>query len=99
MDRIELRRWTEDALERHDRDARERGETIQDVTVPEIVDAVWGRIPLEVRRQSSRAQVQASLTMLTLRRGIVLARGEGARASAATEAPPVDEFTAPELEP
>jgi hypothetical protein len=73
MDRGELRSWVEDALSRHDRDARERGETISDVRVQEIVDAVWGRLPLEVRRGTSRAAVQASLTMLTLRHGI--ARG------------------------
>jgi len=73
MDRSELRAWIEDALTRHDRDARERGEAVTDVAVDDIVDAVWGRLPLEVRRQTSRAQVQASLTMLTLRHGI--ARG------------------------
>lgn len=72
MNRTELRAWIEDALARHDRDARERDEDAASVTVTEIVDAVWGRLPLEVRRQSSRAQVQASLTMLTLRRGIAL---------------------------
>jgi len=55
---------------RHDRDARERDESVEGVTVSEIVDAVWGRLPLQVRRQTSRAQVQASLTMLTLRSGI-----------------------------
>jgi hypothetical protein len=70
MRRAELRGWVEDALSRHDRDARERDETIEGVTVPEIVDAVWGRLPLEVRRQTTRAQVQASLTMLTLRTGM-----------------------------
>lgn len=73
MDRSELRGWIEDALSRHERDVRERDETVSDVTVEEIVDAVWGRLPLEVRRATSRAQVQASLTMLTLRHGI--ARG------------------------
>jgi hypothetical protein len=70
MDRSELRRWVEDALARHDRDTRERGESVENVTVPEIVDAVWGRLPLEIRRQTTQAQVQASLTMITLRRGI-----------------------------
>ncbi len=83
MDRTELRRWIEDALTRHDRDARERSETVEDVTVDEIVDAVWGRLPVEIRRRTSRAQVQASLTMLTLRRGIAMARtdaeGSGGR--------------------
>lgn len=76
MDRAELRRWTEDALSRHDRDTRERGETHANttVTVDEIVDAVWGRLPLGVRRQTTRAQVQASLIMLTLRHGIAMAR-------------------------
>jgi hypothetical protein len=86
MDRSELRAWIEDALTRHDRDVRERGETVADVAVDEIVDAVWGRLPLEVRRRTSRAQVQASLTMLTLRHGI--ARGlptEQARGGAAVE--------------
>ena len=73
MDRSELRAWIEDALTRHERDVRERDESVADVAVDEIVDAVWGRLPLEVRRQTSRAQVQASLTMLTLRHGI--ARG------------------------
>jgi hypothetical protein len=70
VDRAELRRWVEDALARHDRDARERDESIENVTVVEIVDAVWGRLPLEIRRQTSRANVQASLTMLTLRSGL-----------------------------
>lgn len=70
MNRAELRRWVEDALARHDRDARERDESIENVTVAEIVDAVWGRLPLEIRRQTSRANVQASLTMLTLRSGL-----------------------------
>ncbi len=74
MDRGELRSWVEDALARHDRDARERGETVENVTVPEIMDAVWGRLPLEVRRANSRGQVQASLTMITLRRGIAAQR-------------------------
>jgi hypothetical protein len=70
VDRAELRRWVEDALARHDRDARERDESIENVTVAEIVDAVWGRLPLEIRRQTTRANVQASLTMLTLRSGL-----------------------------
>jgi hypothetical protein len=74
--RAELRAWVEDALSRHDRDARERDETIEGVTVSEIVDAVWGRLPLEVRRQTTRAQVQASLTMLTLRTGMANAAGD-----------------------
>lgn len=74
MDRAELRNWVEDALNRHDRDARERGESVENVTVAEIVDAVWGRLPLEVRRATSRGQVQASLTMITLRRGIAAQR-------------------------
>ena len=72
MDRGELRAWIEDALVRHDRDARERDETIERATVEEILDAVWGRLPVEVRRQTTRAQVQAGLTMLTLRSGIAL---------------------------
>jgi len=70
MDRSQLRGWIEDAMRRHDRDVAERGEEVANVTVDEIVDAVWGRLPLEVRREVSRAQVQASLTVLTLRRGI-----------------------------
>ena len=76
MDTGELRNWIEDALTRHDRDTRERGETVTSVTVPEIVDAVWGRLPLEVRRQVTRAQVQASLTMIALRRGIAMTRDD-----------------------
>ncbi len=88
MDRSQLRQWIEDALARHDRDAAERGETVANVTVDEIVDAVWGRLPLEVRREASRAQVQASLTVLTLRRGIVLAReDEGPRGLGHATAP------------
>ncbi len=74
-----MRQWIEDALARHDRDARERGEEVANVTVDEIVDAVWGRLPLEVRRQASRARVQASLTVLTLQRGIALARDDDRR--------------------
>jgi hypothetical protein len=80
VDRSQLRQWIEDALARHDRDARERGEEVANVTVDEIVDAVWGRLPLEVRREVSRAQVQASLTVLTLQRGIALARDDDRRA-------------------
>lgn len=68
MQVVELRRWIEDALARHNRDALERAEEpAVDVTTSEIVDAVWGRLPLAVRREASRAQVQASLTMLSLR--------------------------------
>jgi len=67
MDVAELRRWIEDALTRHQRDVRERAETLAEPTTDEVVDAVWGRLPLAVRREVSRAQVQASLTMLTLR--------------------------------
>ena len=63
-------------MARHDRDVRERDESIANVTVDEIVDAVWGRLPLEVRRQVTRAQVQASLTVLTRRRGIAVARSD-----------------------
>jgi hypothetical protein len=74
VDRAELRTWIEDALTRHDRDAAERDEEPAKVTVEEILDAVWGRLPLEIRRRTTRAEVQASLTMLTLRRGIALAR-------------------------
>lgn len=47
-------------------------------TVAEIVDAVWGRLSLDVRRASSRASVQASLTMLTLRHGIAMTRNGAA---------------------
>jgi hypothetical protein len=74
MDRRELRAWIEDALQRHERDARERSEDVESVTVAEIMDAVWGRLPLEVRRATTRADVQASLTMLTLRHGIAVGR-------------------------
>jgi hypothetical protein len=74
VDRPELRTWIEDALARHDRDAGERAEAASNVTVEEILDAVWGRLPLDVRRRTSRAQVQASLTMITLRRGVAMAR-------------------------
>jgi hypothetical protein len=74
VQRAELRHWIEDALARHDRDARERDETVANVTVDEILDAVWGRLPLDIRRQTTRSQVQASLIMITLRRGIALAR-------------------------
>ena len=77
MNRNELRGWIEDALLRHDRDARERGEDAAHPTVDEIVDAVWGRLPLEVRRQVTRAQVQAGLTMLTALGGATRERAAG----------------------
>jgi hypothetical protein len=70
VDRTQLRGWIEDALSRHERDVRERGEDVASSTVAEIVDATWGRLPLHVRRATTRAEVQASLTMLTLRHGI-----------------------------
>jgi hypothetical protein len=70
MDRAELRVWIEDALNRHERDAHERGENLAGATVTEIVDAVWGRLPLHVRRITARSDVQASLTMLTLRHSV-----------------------------
>jgi predicted metal-dependent peptidase len=86
MDVAELRRWIEDALTRHQRDARERDETLAEPTADEVVDAVWGRLPLAVRREVSRAQVQASLTMLTLRHRFGGAGPDG-DASAAPERP------------
>jgi hypothetical protein len=76
VDRSELRGWIEDALTRHDRDTRERAEPVASVAVDEIVDAVWGRLPVSIRRQTTRAQVQASLTMLTLRHGIAMTRDD-----------------------
>jgi hypothetical protein len=74
MDRVELRAWIEDAITRHDRDVQERAEDVGPMTVDEIMDAVWGRLPVAVRREVSRANVQASLMMLTLRRGIATAQ-------------------------
>ena len=76
VDRAQLRSWIEDALARHDRDVRERDEVVANVTAAEIVDAVWGRLPLAVRRKATRAEVQASVTMLTLRRGIAMMRND-----------------------
>jgi hypothetical protein len=70
MDRTELRGWIEDALARHDRDVQERNETLGTISADEIMDTVWGRLPLAVRRETTRASVQASLMMLTLRHGI-----------------------------
>jgi len=67
MDVAELRGWIEDALSRHQRDVQERDEQVACASTEEVVDAVWGRLPLAVRRTVSRSQVQASLTMLTLR--------------------------------
>lgn len=72
MDVTELRGWIEDALARHSRDAQERDEQPAELSTEEIVDAVWGRLPLAVRRQATRAQVQASLTMLSLRHRIAV---------------------------
>lgn len=89
MDRTQLRGWIEDALARHDRDTRERTEADASVTVEEIVDAVWGRLPLAVRRQTNRAQVQASLTILTLRHGIAMTRADSTDAPS-VRARPVD---------
>jgi hypothetical protein len=78
VDRAQLRSWVEDALSRHDRDARERDESVENVTVPEIVDAVWGRLPLEIRRET---------TMITLRRGIAAQRHDPADPAAVTGTP------------
>ena len=80
LDRAELRGWISDALVRHDRDITERGETATRASAEEIIDAVWGRLPLEVRRRTTRGQVQASLSMLTLRNSIALARTSAAPA-------------------
>lgn len=71
-----MRVWIEDALNRHERDAHERAENLTGVTAPEIVDAVWGRLPLHVRRTVARSDVQASLTMLSLRHGIARRRND-----------------------
>ena len=92
MNRAELRAWIEDALRRHDRDVRERGEANEHPSVAEIVDAVWGRLPLEVRRQVTRAQVQAGLTVLT-------ALGGASRADSADSADSTGEATSPALPP
>ncbi len=85
VDRRELRGWIDDALRRHDRDVTERGETIESATVAEIVDDVWGRLPLEVRRRTTPAQVQASLTMLAVRRGVGVPREHAAPSHAIEE--------------
>jgi hypothetical protein len=85
VERSELRQWIEDALNRHQRDVRERGEDVGHDTVSEIVDAVWGRLPLEIRRATTRSEVQASLTMLTLRHGIAMTRSDQA-----SPPPPID---------
>ena len=69
-----MRSWIEDALARYDRDVRERDEQPERVSVEEIVDSVWGRLPVEIRRRVSRSEVQASLTLLTLRHGIARTR-------------------------
>lgn len=76
MDRGELRGWIEDAFARHDRDARERGETVSAPTRQEIVDSIWGRLPLEVRRLISRAQVEASVALLAARQAVAAGRDE-----------------------
>jgi hypothetical protein len=83
VDRRQLRGWIEDALSRYERDAGERGEDVTSSTVVEIVDAIWGRLPVQVRRETTRADVQASLTMLTLRHGIAVNRTKSAK-------PPID---------
>lgn len=88
MERRELRGWIEDALRRHERDVGERGETVTEVSVAEILDAVWGRLPLEVRRATSRAEVQASLTMLTLRHGITNRAGSPPTPAVGSPRPP-----------
>jgi hypothetical protein len=87
VNRGELRACIEAALARHDRDARERGESNDHPTVDEIVDAVWGRLPLEVRRQVTRAQVQAGLTVLTALGGAARSAGP-ADGSATSGLPP-----------
>jgi hypothetical protein len=76
MDRGELRGWIEDALARHDRDARERDEVNDPPTRAEILDSVWGRLPVDVRRRTSRAEAEASLMLLIVRRAIALRRDE-----------------------
>jgi hypothetical protein len=76
MDRAELRVWIEDALNRHERDVHERGETLVGPTAAEIVDAVWGRLPLHVRRITARSDVQASLAMLSLRHDMARRRSD-----------------------
>ncbi|MCL2780904.1 MAG: hypothetical protein FWD74_05345 [Actinomycetia bacterium] len=43
------------------------------MTATEIIDSVWGQLPVEVRRATTRAQVQASLTLLTVRSSIAQA--------------------------
>jgi hypothetical protein len=76
MDRSELRRWVEDAIARHDRDAQERDEPTDPPTRAEILDSVWGRLPVAVRRQTSRAEAEASLMLLIVRRAIALHRDD-----------------------
>jgi hypothetical protein len=75
-DWAKLGSWVEAPFSPHDRDVRERDELVANVTAAEIVDAVWGRLPLAVRRKATRAEVQASVTMLTLRRGIAMMRND-----------------------
>ncbi|MDQ1730965.1 MAG: hypothetical protein QOK10_1124 [Pseudonocardiales bacterium] len=90
VDRAELRGWIEDALGRHERDVRERDEDVTSSTVAEIVDAIWGRLPLQVRRATTRADVQASLTMLTLRHGLATRSGGGTTHPGSETTPELD---------
>jgi hypothetical protein len=55
VDRPELRGCIGDALDRHDRDARDRDEAASKVTVEEIVDAVGGGSPRRGAAHDSRA--------------------------------------------
>lgn len=48
------RAWIDDAADRLQRDEGERDENDASVTSDELVDALWGRLPVAVRRSLKR---------------------------------------------
>ncbi len=59
----------QDAADRLQRDETERGETESTWTTDELQDALWGRLPVAVRRRVPRETADAAIVELLRYRG------------------------------
>lgn len=69
IDRSEMDAAFQDAADRLQRDEAERGETESAWTTIEIQDALWGRLPVAVRRRVSRGTADVIIVELLRHRG------------------------------
>jgi hypothetical protein len=69
IDRSEINAAFQDAADRLQRDEAERGEIESTWTTVEIQDALWGRLPVAVRRRVPRGTADVIIAELLRHRG------------------------------